>query len=164
LEQIPGVGRYTQCLAPKHPYPLCERSAKFETSQKCSLFYVVCGPNLLSPSSMAPMECHETAECIFPFAGWRDGNRREQHSHCHHQHNQWQHCSLGEPPPRCLNRYVTVHRPIEVIDCPTEMVHPLQGGGIYAYGGTGSTVVVNLITCTISGNSAASSVSRFPDS
>jgi hypothetical protein len=54
--------------------------------------------NLLKPSSIAPMECYETAECIFPFAGWRDGNRREQHSHCHHQHNQWQHCCrLREP-------------------------------------------------------------------
>ena len=43
--------------------------------------------NLLKPSSIAPLECYNTAEFVLPFAGWWDVNRREQHSHCHHLHN-----------------------------------------------------------------------------
>jgi hypothetical protein len=33
--------------------------------------------NLLKPSSIAPMECCETAECVYPFAGWWNVHYRD---------------------------------------------------------------------------------------
>jgi hypothetical protein len=97
------------------------------------------------------MECYETAECVFPFAGWWNVHRREQHSHCHHQHNQWQLCNRCEMLPIFLNRYVTVHRPDGIVFlCSKCELCRFQGGGIRIYDGT-----LHAQDCIISRNTAS---------